>query len=178
MVAVMGILAKSWGLRSSGNRGLEEGTRGQPAGEPVALLVCPDLSPSSSAQQPGSFSPAAPSSGCGPAFPCCPHPALPGFPVAHLQLPLLEDQLLMPTKSLVWVISPKLLLPSPTAPLASFGVACSPHHKQDFVFSCQLVSKLGPLGVLLSLQQQLCISLACPAVLVLSHRGHVVCDNK
>lgn len=43
-------------------RELEEGTRGQPGREPVAFLFCANLSSPSSAQQPGSFFPAAPPS--------------------------------------------------------------------------------------------------------------------
>lgn len=158
MGAVIGILSKSWGSWSGGNR--EGGRRGPEVNQQESRWhssFCPNFSPSVCAQQPGPFYPAAPSSGCGPAFPCRPHPALPGLLVAHLQpASLLEGQLPVPTKCSAWLFSFSMLLPSPTAPLAPFGVPAPLTPKQDFVFSCQLVSKLGPLGVLLFLKHSSC----------------------
>lgn len=83
---ILGLVKSGCGVE----KGLEEGAWDhQSESLRPSFSFCLDLSPSSSArQQHSSFSPAAPSSGCGPAFPCCPHPAPPGCPGAHLQLPL------------------------------------------------------------------------------------------
>lgn len=115
------------------------------------LLICPDLSPSSSAQQPGSFSLAP-----------LPKDVAQLSPAAHtlfsLASLLLTCSLLSPGRPASCAhrifgldLSPHASSSFPYSPLASFGVACSSHTKQDFVFSWQLVSKLRPRGVLLFL---------------------------
>ena len=63
--------------------------------------------------------------------------------------------------SLVWVF-PRCFLFFPLQPLWLFlsvsllQSLCSSQPKPDFVFSCQLLSKLGPLGVLLFLNRSSC----------------------
>lgn len=137
-------------------RELEEGIRGQPGTEPVAFLLCPNLSSPISAQQPGSFFPAAPPSGLT-QLPLLPTSCgLPGFLLAHLQLPVSGKGASCAHPSLIWVFHPILSLPPPPAPLAVSGpfpptepLLESPAPplptQANSVLRCQLRSSPGPL---------------------------------
>ena len=88
MVAGTEVLAKPWGLQSWGNRDLRRGPRVRerrvcgPPSHPVPGWLHVVASSSLGAY---SVRSAAPSSGCGLAFPGCPRP---GFLPVHLQLPV------------------------------------------------------------------------------------------
>lgn len=117
-----------------------------------------------------------------PSFLCRPHSYLPGFLLAHLQLPLSGKG------PLCAHLSPLLSLPPPTSAFGYFqsflshracaGVACSPTPSQTLYSPASSVPTPAPWSITFPKAQQLCLLLAYPTVLVLDHRGHVICDNK
>lgn len=124
-----------------------------------------------------------------PSFPLLPTSCdLPGFLLAHLQLLVSGKGASCAHPSLVWVFHPRLSLPPPPAPLAISGrfspaeplleSPAPPTPSQTLYSAASSVPTQAPWSITFPKTQQLCILLAHPAVLVLDHRGHIICDNK
>lgn len=161
-------------------RELEEGTQGQPGRAPAwpSCSVPTFLHPVAPSSLVLSFHPPLPPNW--PSFPILPTSChLPGFLLAHLQLPVSGKGASCAHLSLVGSFTPAFSS-SPSSPFGCFlrELPPLPTPRQTLYSTASSVPTQAPWSITFPKTQQLCMLLAYPAVLVLDHRGHVICDNK